>query len=60
MTKRPDPDNGFRRRLGAVENDLIDELLAGKVDRRTFMRHGSLLGLSLPALGGLAGAGGRR
>ena len=56
MTKRPDPDSGFRRRLGAVENDLIDELLAGKVDRRTFMRHGSMLGLSLPILGGLAGA----
>ena len=56
MTQRPDPDSGFRRRLGAVENDLIDEVLAGKVDRRTFMRHGSMLGLSLPVLGGLAGA----
>ena len=42
--------------LGAVENDLVDELLAGRVDRRAFLRHGSVLGMSLPLLGGLAGA----
>ena len=41
----------MRRRLGALDNDLIDELVAGRVDRRGFLRHGSLLGLSLPMLG---------
>ena len=44
-----------RRRIGPLENDLIDELLAGRIDRRAFLRHGSVLGLSLPLLGGVAG-----
>src|SRR5271168_3327170 len=48
--------DAVRRRLGALDNDLIDELLAGRVDRRGFLRHGSLLGLSLPLLGGIAAA----
>ena len=43
-----------RRGLGVVENALIDDLLAGRVDRRTFLRHGSVLGIGLPVLGGLA------
>src|SRR5579885_660513 len=46
----------LRRRLTEVENDLIDELTAGRIDRREFLRHGSVLGLSLPLLSGLAGA----
>ncbi|WP_131113829.1 ABC transporter substrate-binding protein [Lichenihabitans psoromatis] len=45
----------LRGQLGAVENDLIDEFVSGKIDRRTFLRHGSMLGLSLPLLGGMAG-----
>jgi peptide/nickel transport system substrate-binding protein len=45
----------IRRRRDAIDNDLIDELVAGHIDRRTFMRQGSLLGLSLPLLGGIAG-----
>ena len=47
-----------RRGMGAVENDLVDMLLAGRASRRDFLRHGSLLGLSLPLLGGIAGAAG--
>jgi peptide/nickel transport system substrate-binding protein len=47
-----------RRGLGDLENDLIDHLLAGRVGRRDFLRHGSILGLSLPFLGTLAGAAG--
>ena len=47
--------DAVRRGLGAVENDLVDELLAGRVDRRTFLRHGSMLGMSLATLGGVAG-----
>ncbi len=46
----------LRRQLTEVENDLIDELTAGRIDRREFLRHGSVLGLSLPLLSGLAGA----
>jgi hypothetical protein len=48
--------DAWRRTLGALDNDLIDELIAGRVDRRGFLRHGSMLGLSLPLLGGIATA----
>ena len=48
--------DALRRTLGALDNDLIDELAAGRVDRRGFLRHGSMLGLSLPLLGGIASA----
>src|SRR5262245_940703 len=46
----------LRRRLTEVENDLVDELVSGRIGRREFLRHGSVLGLSLPILGGIAGA----
>src|SRR5258707_10605883 len=45
----------LRRRMSVYENDLIDELAAGRIGRREFLRHGSVLGLSLPLLGGIAG-----
>ena len=48
----------LRRNLGAIENSAIDQLLAGKIDRRTFLRHGSTIGLSLPLMGGILGAAG--
>jgi len=44
----------LRRGRSAHENHLIDGLLAGRVDRRDFLRHGALLGLSLPFLGSVA------
>jgi peptide/nickel transport system substrate-binding protein len=47
-----------RRALRPVENALVDDLLGGRVDRRGFLRHGSVLGVSLPLLGGIAGAAG--
>jgi peptide/nickel transport system substrate-binding protein len=47
-----------RRSLGPVENALVDDLLAGRIDRRGFLRHGSVLGVSLPLLGAIAGAAG--
>ena len=45
----------IRRRIGEVENDLVDELVAGRIDRREFVRRGTVLGLSLSSLGVLAG-----
>jgi peptide/nickel transport system substrate-binding protein len=45
----------LRRRMSVYENDLIDELASGRIGRREFLRHGSVLGLSLPVLGGIAG-----
>ncbi|MER9469335.1 ABC transporter substrate-binding protein [Mesorhizobium sp. M0482] len=48
----------IRRNRSPLENHLIDGLVDGRVSRRDFIRHGSLLGLSLPILGGItAGAG---
>jgi peptide/nickel transport system substrate-binding protein len=38
----------IRRSRTGFENHLIDGFLDGRVSRREFIRHGSLLGLSLP------------
>jgi peptide/nickel transport system substrate-binding protein len=46
----------LRRKSSDVENDLIDELRAGRIGRREFLRHGTVLGMSAPLL--LAAAGG--
>ncbi len=46
----------LRRGRSAHQNHLIDGLVRGTVSRREFMRYGSVLGLSAPFLGGVAGA----
>jgi peptide/nickel transport system substrate-binding protein len=46
--------DALRRGRSAHENHLIDMLLAGRVGRREFLRHGSVLGLSLPYLASVA------
>jgi peptide/nickel transport system substrate-binding protein len=48
--------DALRRRLQPHEAHLIDGFIAGTVNRRDFLRHGSVLGLSLPVMGGVAGA----
>jgi len=48
--------DALRRGRSEHENHLIDGMLAGRVNRREFMRHGSVLGLSLPFLGSVATA----
>jgi len=50
--------DSFRVGCSDVDNALVDEMLAGRVDRREFLRFGSVLGLGLPLLGSLAGAAG--
>jgi peptide/nickel transport system substrate-binding protein len=59
MTPPPNRIDALRRGLGKVENALIDGFLAGRFDRRSFLRHGSVLGIGLPLLGGLTGLGTR-
>jgi peptide/nickel transport system substrate-binding protein len=39
-----------------VENHLIDELRAGKIGRREFIRRGTVVGMSVPLLGFIASA----
>jgi peptide/nickel transport system substrate-binding protein len=46
----------FRRTSSEVENHLIDELAAGKISRREFVRRGAVLGLSVSALSFIASA----
>jgi peptide/nickel transport system substrate-binding protein len=56
MSKRDQLISQIRRNLSEVENDLMDNALSGRIDRRGFLAHGTRLGLSLPLLGTLAGA----
>ena len=45
----------YRRTAGEAENELIDEWNSGNLTRRELLQRGSLLGLSLPVIGLLAG-----
>jgi peptide/nickel transport system substrate-binding protein len=48
--------DALRRGRSEDDNHLIDGFVAGRVSRREFMRHGSILGLSLPFLGSISAA----
>ena len=44
-----------RRQWSELENDLLDELIAGRLSRRGFLRHASVLGMTLGPLAGMLG-----
>ena len=46
----------FRKTRSELENHLIDELVAGKINRREFIRRGTVVGLSLSSLSFIAAA----
>jgi len=48
--------DALRRGCSELENHLIDGLAAGRVSRREFLRHGSVLGLSAAFLGSVTAA----
>jgi peptide/nickel transport system substrate-binding protein len=54
------PDHGRLDRLrdgrGDIGNHVIDEFVAGRLSRRDFLRRGTVVGLSLPVLGGVLAA----
>jgi hypothetical protein len=54
MFKSAKEIGAIRRRCNDVENDLIDEFLAGRITRREFLRRGVVLGISAPIVAGLA------
>src|SRR5215467_13917789 len=56
MSKNDKLLGALRHGSGELENHVIDELLAGHIDRRAFLRHGSILGMSLPLMGTVLGA----
>ena len=58
MSRRKGLIEGARRRLGETENALLDELLARRIDRRTFLQPGGRLGVGLALLNTLAAAAG--
>jgi len=58
MRKKHGLFDAARSGLSEVENALVDDLLKGRVDRRTFLRRGSVLGVGLPLLGALAATAG--
>jgi peptide/nickel transport system substrate-binding protein len=39
-----------------LENHYIDELVSGRMDRRDFLRRGSMIGMSVPLLGAIVAA----
>lgn len=45
----------LRRRSGTIENHVIDEFLAGRLDRRGLLRHGSRVGIAVPLLAAILG-----
>jgi peptide/nickel transport system substrate-binding protein len=46
----------LRQEQGEIGNHVIDEFTAGRLSRRDFLRRGSVVGLSLPVLGGVLAA----
>lgn len=51
--------NEFRRNeAGPLENNLIDELVSGELDRWEFLRRGAMFGISVGTMGGLLGLAG--
>jgi peptide/nickel transport system substrate-binding protein len=49
----------LRRRASPVENAAIDEWLAGRLERRDFLRYASVIGLGAPLLTALGACAGR-
>jgi peptide/nickel transport system substrate-binding protein len=45
--------DGLRRGRGPIQEHVIDEFVAGRISRRDFIRRGSMIGLSVPLLGGI-------
>ncbi|MCK1450501.1 ABC transporter substrate-binding protein [Bradyrhizobium sp. 35] len=50
MSRQPRLLDDLRSNLTSLENHLVDGHIDGRVSRRDFLRHGSVLGLSLPFL----------
>src|SRR3954466_7165051 len=48
----------IRGRRNDIENHVIDEFMAGRIDRREFFRRGAVVGMSVPLLSAIVTAGG--
>ena len=45
-----------RSSVGPVELDLIESYAQGKINRRDFVKRGTIIGLSVPVMGGIIAA----
>jgi peptide/nickel transport system substrate-binding protein len=48
--------DGIRAQRTELENHVVDELVAGRLDRREFIRRGSVIGMSMTTMGALLSA----
>ena len=48
--------DSLRRGLTETQNHVVDEFAAGHINRRALLRHGAVMGISLPILNALVGA----
>jgi peptide/nickel transport system substrate-binding protein len=46
----------LRSGRGPIQEHVIDEFVAGRLSRRDFLRRGTMIGLSMPVLGGILAA----
>ena len=56
MTRTNDELDRLRHGRTDLENHYIDELVAGRLNRRDFLRRGSAMGMSIPLLGAILSA----
>jgi len=56
MDRNPQKLDQLRVGRSELENHVIDEFLTGHINRREFLRRGSILGLSIPVLSGILAA----
>ena len=56
MTRRSQELDQLRIGRTELENHYIDELVSGRLDRRAFLRKGSMIGMSTPFLGAVLAA----
>jgi len=56
MTRKDTDLDRLREGRSELENHYIDELAAGHIDRRAFLRRGSMIGMSAPLLGAILAA----
>jgi peptide/nickel transport system substrate-binding protein len=56
MSRKHSELDQLRAGRSEVENHYIDELVAGRLSRRDFLRRGSMIGMSAPVLGAILAA----
>jgi peptide/nickel transport system substrate-binding protein len=56
VNTRDDRHDRLRAEQTEIGNHVIDEFLAGRINRRDFLRRGALVGISASALGGILAA----